>query len=144
MTLHDKLNIRLASWVKDYTAIRDVRDTVFVVEQSVPVDLEIDGKDEECTHVLAFVEDRVVGTARMQTDGHIGRVAVRKEWRSRGFGTCLMNELIEIARRSGMEQVYLNSQTQAERFYKNLGFKAEGPIFIEADMPHVKMVRRFR
>ena len=135
------LVVRPADWERDYREIRNVRSAVFINEQAVPEDLEIDGKDEHCSHVLAMAGDRGVGTARMQKDGHIGRVAVKQPWRRRGIGTRLMEELFATARRSGLKQVYLNSQVQATLFYENLGFHKKGTVFMEADMPHVKMVR---
>ena len=116
-----------------------VRREVFVVEQAVPEELEVDGLDDSCTHALAMQGDEPVGAGRTQRDGHIGRIAVRKAYRGRGIGTRIMRALIAEARRRGLASVYLGSQAQARRFYENLGFVAYGEPFEEAGIPHIMM-----
>ena len=133
------LRLIVCQWSRDQEHIRFVREQVFVVEQGVSVDLEIDGRDPDCTHVLATDNKGPVGTARMQQDGHIGRVAVLAPARGRGIGRLLVTELITTARDRGLSQVYLHSQKSATAFYGRLGFEEYGPEFIEADIPHIAM-----
>lgn len=135
------VTIQSADWIRDREAIQRVRKSVFVDEQGVPADIEVDGLDESCVHVLALEDDRPVGTARMQNDGHIGRVSVLKKCRGRGIGRKLLDEMVEQAEVRGLEEVYLNSQVQASSFYEKAGFKKSGPEFYEANMPHVRMTR---
>lgn len=116
-----------------------LRREVFVVEQSVPEAIEVDGLDGHCIHVLAWLGGQPVGTGRMQADGHIGRIAVRKAFRGRGVGTAIMRGLIDEARRQGLASVYLGSQTHAQAFYEGLGFVAYGQRFVEAGIPHIMM-----
>ena len=134
--------VRLADWVRDETALRSVREAVFVHEQAVPLSLEWDGIDPQCLHVLAENENgRAIGTGRLLPDGHIGRMAVLAEWRGRGVGSALLGMLIACARERGMREVIVNAQTHAIAFYRGHGFVEEGAIFLDAGIPHRCMRR---
>ena len=138
----DTLRIRLAGWEQDSAAIRWVRNTVFSDEQGISESLDFDGRDHECVHVLARIgEGEAIGTARMLPDGHVGRIAVHKEWRGRGVGTRLVEFLTDVARDRGFAEIHLHSQAQAAGFYARLGFEARGETFMEAGIEHVLMVR---
>jgi predicted GNAT family N-acyltransferase len=118
-----------------------IRMQVFVDEQDVPAEEELDGRDTACLHVLARdAEGAAIGTARMQRGGHIGRIAVSKPWRKRGVGSRLVAELLEVAREDGLASVDLDSQLQAIGFYERLGFVAGGGVFMDAGIPHRNMV----
>lgn len=122
--------------------LRAVRDEVFVGEQSVPVELEHDALDPQCTHVLARLLDGTpVGTARLTPNRHIGRMAVRAPWRGRGVGDALLLALVDEARRRGWPDVRLNAQVSAESFYARHGFQPEGARFMEAGIEHQAMLR---
>lgn len=124
-------------------AMISIREAVFVVEQGVPVELELDGLDPACHHVLAFdPQDRAIGTARMQRCGHIGRIAVVLEWRKRGIGSRLLSALTEVARREGLESVDLDAQVHAIGFYEKHGFRPRGDVYLDAGIPHRNMVSR--
>ncbi len=132
--------VRIAEWPTDAAAIRQVRECVFVEEQRIPAELEWDDLDSQCIHVLAAVENRdVVGTARLEPTGKIGRVAVLKPLRKQGIGTVMVRQLVAEARRAGYAELYLHAQVDALHFYKNLGFYPEGAQFDEAGIPHRKM-----
>lgn len=138
----DEVQIRLAAWETDRAAIRAVRNSVFSVEQGISERLDFDGRDHECTHVLARLDDgESIGTARMLPDGHVGRIAVQKPWRGKGVGTRLVECLSEVARDRGFSEIHLHSQTQAAAFYSRLGFETRGDTFMEAGIEHVLMVR---
>lgn len=138
----DTLQIRLAGWEQDSAAIRSVRNTVFSDEQGISETLDFDGRDHECVHVLARIGDgEAIGTARMLPDGHVGRIAVHKEWRGQGVGTRITEYLMDVARERGFAEIYLHSQAQAAEFYTRLGFEARGQTFMEAGIEHVLMVR---
>ena len=120
-----------------------IRHEVFVVEQEVPIDIELDGADPDCRHLLAFDPAACpIGTARMQANGHIGRIAVLEVWRQRGVGARLVEVLIEAAREAGLASVDLDSQVHAIGFYEKRGFEARGDVFMEAGIPHQNMLRR--
>ncbi len=116
---------------------------MFVQEQGIPEQLEWDGFDSGCCHVLAVLEDgRAVATARLQADGRLGRMAVLGEWRGRGIGRAILEHLLQRARRRKLAAVYLHAQAGAEGFYRQAGFTAQGKPFTEAGILHVEMVRR--
>ncbi len=121
--------------------IRTVRHKVFVEGQCVPEELEMDGKDSSCFHVLLIKNGEAIGTGRMETDGHIGRIAVLEEYRGMSFGSMIMNKLEEIAAKNGIMVTYLNSQKQAIPFYMKLGYEAIGDYFLEAGIEHKKMIK---
>ena len=122
--------------------LRSVRDEVFVGEQGVPVELEHDALDPQCTHVLACLLDGTpVGTARLTPDRHIGRMAVRAPWRGRGVGDALLLALVDEARRRGWADVRLNAQVSAQSFYARHGFQPHGARFMEAGIEHQAMLR---
>jgi predicted GNAT family N-acyltransferase len=81
-----------------------------------------------------------IGTARLLPDGQIGRMAVLPEWRSHGIGSVLLEKLIEIAREHGLKQVKLDAQDHAISFYEQHGFTIEGEEFLDAGIPHRRMI----
>ena len=118
-----------------------IRYEVFVDEQNVPEDLEIDGLDGEAKHVLTFVDEVPIGTGRILSDGHVGRVAVLKNFRGLGIGKSIMKELIKCAQDLSLEKVWLSSQWHAHSFYLDLGFVCVGEIYKEAGIDHIKMFK---
>ncbi len=129
-------------WIASEKMLRAIRNTVFVEEQGVPVDLEWDGLDEHAYHVMAFAADGTpIGTGRLLQDGHIGRVAVLKEWRGRGVGRALLDLLLVIANKMGYDEVKLHAQTRVLDFYARRGFAQQGETFMEAGILHVLMTR---
>ena len=126
------------SHTKDICAIRH---KVFVGEQKVPEELEIDGLDDQAKHVLAFVDGVPIGTGRILSDGHIGRVAVLKDYRGLGIGKSIMKELIKWAQNMNLEKAWLSSQWHAHSFYLDLDFVCVGEIYKEAGIDHIKMFK---
>jgi predicted GNAT family N-acyltransferase len=134
------VTVRLASWEQDRVGLQRVRRCVFIDEQGVPEEEEWDAADPASVHVLAVVGDRdPVGTGRLESCGKIGRVAVLREWRGAGVGAEIMRRLVNQATELGFDSVYLHAQTAAAGFYRRLGFRAEGPVFDEVGIPHVRM-----
>jgi predicted GNAT family N-acyltransferase len=137
--------IQLVNWQDQVAVLRVIRETVFVHEQQVPVELEWDEFDEISLHALALSpQGAPIGTARLLPDGHIGRMAVLKEWRGKGIGGAMLLRLLEASKRQGNKKVILNAQTPAIQFYAKFGFIVTGEEFMEAGIPHVKMVLQFR
>jgi len=118
-----------------------IRYEVFINEQNVPEEIEIDGLDGKAKHVLAFVDGVPIGTGRILSDGHIGRVAVLKKYRGQGSGKLIMKELVKWAQDKNLEKVWLSSQWQAHSFYLDLGFVCVGEIYKEAGIDHIRMYR---
>ena len=120
-----------------------IRREVFVEEQGVPLDEEMDAQDAACRHFLALAAGEAVGTARLrETEGgrvKAERVAVRRSVRRSGIGRALMRALEDEARALGRRELVLNAQLPVLAFYERLGYRAEGPEFLEAGIPHRAM-----
>lgn len=128
----------------DLETVLAIRRAVFIEEQGVSVEDEIDGKDPDAVHLLAEDDGDAVGTARLLFSGEvgkIGRVAVLKRARGKGLGKELVLFAVEEARRRGARRAMLGAQTHALGFYEALGFSAVGPEFQDAGIPHREMVR---
>lgn len=138
---HD-LSIRILSWADARAEASRIRETVFVLEQGVPREIELDEWDARCDHAVAFHPSAgAIATGRLLPDGHIGRMAVLREWRGKGVGGRILAALTDRARVRGLRRVVLNAQTHAASFYARFGFVAVGEEFIEAGIPHVEMTR---
>jgi predicted GNAT family N-acyltransferase len=134
--------VRILPWSDARIEAQRIREAVFVAEQGVPREIELDDWDERCEHALAYdAGGRAVGTGRLLPDGHIGRMAVLREVRGQGVGGRVLDALVERARERGMRRVALNAQTHAAPFYARYGFIVAGETFMEAGIPHVAMER---
>jgi predicted GNAT family N-acyltransferase len=106
----------------------------------VPAELEWDGLDGLCHHALALsANGDAIGCGRITADGHIGRVAVLPEWRGKKIGSAMLELLVDYARSQHIEFVELNSQVQVVSLYNKFGFEVEGEVFLDANIPHLKM-----
>lgn len=141
--LQDDLRIELMDWCEAAPLATPLRHRVFVVEQGVPPDLEMDALDPSCRHaVVRNAAGDVIATGRLLPDGHIGRMAVAAAWRKRGVGGVVLEALVAEAAARGMREVALNAQVHAEPFYRRHGFAAEGEVFMEAGIAHRTMRRQ--
>ena len=136
------VRIELMSWEEARAKASPIRFTVFVEEQRVPVEIEWDDQDTNSLHALACTSDgNAVATGRLLPDGHIGRMAVLKEWRGKGVGGAILQRLLAVARERGDKEIELFAQTHAIEFYRRHGFVERGEIFEEAGIPHQAMRR---
>jgi predicted GNAT family N-acyltransferase len=133
--------IELLSWEQARVHAAPVRFTVFVEEQGVPREIELDEHDPVCLHAVVFEERDAVATGRLLPDGHIGRMAVLKAWRGRGIGAAVLKELLQAASKSGHREVALSAQVHAVPFYRAHGFVPVGEEYLEAGIPHQAMKR---
>lgn len=146
------IEIRRTRSEADWEACKAIRFAVFVDEQRVPPEIELDEKDATARHWLAFEGDpaspvpsghRPVATARAVAlpDGawKIGRVAVLADQRGKGVGLALMRIIASEARLAGARRLVLESQVHAMPFYAKLGYAPEGAEFLEAGIPHQRM-----
>ena len=136
----NSIKIKIVDYKTFFDDIRSIRFKVFVEEQNVPKELEIDELDEKAIHVLCYQDDKPIATGRIvPTDGHIGRIAVLKEYRGRYIGFMIMIFLIEKAKELNLPNVWLASQLYAKEFYVKLGFSEYGEIFYDAGIKHINM-----
>jgi predicted GNAT family N-acyltransferase len=136
------LRIDLMPWREAREEASRIRFAVFVEEQRVPREIELDARDAECIHALARLDGRAVGTGRLLPDAHIGRMAVLKECRAMGVGSRILESLVQRARERGDSEVVLSAQVHALAFYARHGFSAFGEAYEEAGIPHQDMRRR--
>ena len=136
------LRIELLPWEAARAHAAPIRFAVFVEEQGVPHEIELDDMDERCEHAVAFEGSTAVATGRLLPDGHIGRMAGLKAWRGRGIGAKILARLLERARSRGDREVALSAQVHAMAFYRSHGFEEEGTDYLEAGIPHRHMRRR--
>ena len=129
---------------RDIATCQALRRVVFIEEQGVSPQDEMDGRDGAARHLLARLDGAPIGTARLLTEGavgKIGRVCVRAEARGKGVGVALIRAAVEIFRSEpGVQKVKLGAQTHAMGFYAALGFEAVGEVYQDAGIPHRDMV----
>ena len=136
----DPWRLVLGDWSTLQASAAPIRLEVFVHEQQVPLDEEIDALDADCVHVVAF--DQVgcaLATGRLLPDGHIGRMAVLKAARLKGLGSAVLMALVQQAQQKGFVEVVLSAQTHAQGFYLRHGFVPEGVEYLDANIPHILM-----
>lgn len=130
---------------EDLTACHALRRAVFIDEQGVPEDIELDGRDDQALHLLVWQDGAPVGAARVQLagdTGKIGRVCVLPEERGAGFGTALIRAAVDVLRtQPGILRARISAQAHAVGFYEKLGFAAQGDGYDEAGIPHQDMIR---
>ncbi len=127
----------------------DIRMEVFVKEQGVDPEVEIDEYDEldgRTSHVLVYYDDKPVGTGRVRIDeetktAKLQRICVRAAYRKYGVGKVIMDKLEQLAKRDGASKAKLHGQTEAEGFYMKLGYRTASEVFMEEGIPHVLMVK---
>ena len=135
--------IELMGWEEARAKASPIRFIVFVEEQRVPIEIEWDDQDAKSVHALAYsAAGDAIATGRLLPDGHIGRMAVLKEWRGKGVGGAMLERLIAVARERGDLEVELFAQTHALAFYRSHGFAEAGPVFEEAGIPHQAMRKK--
>jgi predicted GNAT family N-acyltransferase len=133
--------IELMGWEEARPLASPIRFEVFVREQRVPAEIELDAQDALSLHAIGFLAEKAVATGRLLPDGHIGRMAVLQAWRGRGIGGRILARLMEAARRRGDREVALSAQVHAVGFYRAHGFRPVGEVYQEAGIDHQAMVR---
>lgn len=136
--------LRFGDWAAMQADAKPIRLEVFVQEQNVPADLEMDERDAVCLHAVAYDgAGQPQGTGRLLPDGHIGRMAVLRKARGAGVGGAILKGLMDKARERGDRRVVLSAQTHAAAFYLAHGFAKAGDVFYEAGIPHIEMTYEF-
>jgi len=134
------LLVETANWATDKDPLIELRRLVFIEEQNVPESLEIDGLDPDCLHAKATADGLTVGTGRLLPDGHIGRMCVHPDYRQRGIGTLLLKNLVDQALSAGYSPIGLNAQCDAIAFYEKNQFVIDSAVFMDAGIPHKRMI----
>ncbi|NDL68082.1 GNAT family N-acetyltransferase [Anaerotalea alkaliphila] len=137
--------IQAGYFFNDKEALEDawaIRRKVFIEEQGVSEELEMDGKDQDNWFVVVYEDDKPLATGRLLNEEGkylAGRIAVLKEFRGQHLGDLVVKMLVDKAFTLGGEAVYLHAQTDALGFYETIGFEAFGDVYQEAGIPHQSM-----
>jgi tRNA(adenine34) deaminase len=138
-TMKPEFKIKTATWPDDSATLKAIRFEVFVTEQNVPAEEEVDAYDPVSIHAIAWTNGVAAACGRLLPDGHIGRMAVLKPYRGLGVGALVLQNLIERARQRGDREVVLSAQTHALGFYEKFDFVAEGGEYLDCNIPHRDM-----
>ncbi len=142
----DMVSVRVGGWDTLGHEAGAIRAEVFIDEQKIPAEMEWDSADASCVHAVAYNRlGMAVGTGRLLEHvpgvAKIGRMAVRRALRGSRVGRSVLDALMQAARDRGDREVILHAQMSAEPFYRRAGFNQRGPVFDEAGIAHVEMVR---
>ncbi|MGP4041142.1 GNAT family N-acetyltransferase [Gracilibacillus sp. D59] len=138
------MELKVVKTDKELQDAYKVRSIVFVEEQGVPEELEIDDLEQEALHFVGYHNDEPVAASRMRlVDGYakMERICVLKSQRGRGYGKDILLYMEDKAKEKGMKKSKLNAQIQAEKFYQSLGYETISGKFMDAGIPHVTMTK---
>jgi predicted GNAT family N-acyltransferase len=141
------MEIRLVSNKQEKDDAFHVRRVVFVEEQKVPEELEIDEDDQTAIHLVGYEKNQPVAAARLRfIDGYgkLERICVMKDYRGNSFGKQIILFMEEIIKEHDRDQAKLNAQTHAEDFYQSLHYVTVSDQFMDAGIPHVTMIKRLK
>ncbi|MGY0694234.1 GNAT family N-acetyltransferase [Virgibacillus sp. FSP13] len=139
------MNITLVKSEQEKQQAFEVRTTVFVKEQNVPPEEELDQYDEEAIHFICYQDGEPIAASRLRfvdKYGKLERICVLKEQRGKSYGAQLMQAMEAEIVKNGYQQAKLNAQTHAENFYKRLGYETVSGEFLDAGIPHVTMIKQ--
>jgi predicted GNAT family N-acyltransferase len=141
--LSSAVKIKRVTSQLEFVQVFTIRIRVFVQEQRVPAEIELDTDDQRAIHFLAIKSGKAVGTVRLvmhRGAAKIGRMAVLKSYRRKGVGAQLLKHAVATAQKLRAGKIYLHAQVAAIGFYERMGFRAVGKVFDEAGIAHCKMV----
>ena len=137
------MNIKIVTEQQELEQVFSVRTQVFVHEQNVPEEEEIDHLEEESIHFLVTDEEgNPAGAGRFRVvdeEGKVERICVMPEFRSKGVGKALMNAIEQYGLTKHIKTFKLNAQNQAIPFYEKLGYSVTSDEFMDAGIPHHTM-----
>ena len=138
------MKIKIVETPEEKEHAYQVRTIVFVEEQKVPIEEEIDHHDETAIHFVGYKDNIPITASRLrfvEEYGKLERICVLKEYRGKSFGKELILAMENIIREKGFNKAKLNAQTHAENFYKKLGYITVSGEFLDAGIPHVTMIK---
>lgn len=139
----NNLKIKKVETKKELKQVFHIRKKVFIDEQHVPVEIEMDEFDETADHFIAYMDKIPIGCARIRRFNNfvkLERIAILKEYRNKGYGTKLTKYLINYSKKISSRKIIMHSQYYVKEFYKKFGFEVIGEPFYEAGIKHIKMV----
>jgi predicted GNAT family N-acyltransferase len=143
--MRNSLDYQIIKSSKITPDIVNLRRDVFVIEQEVDSRYEFTGDDHEYAHLALYINDDIIGTLRYKIadeTAKIGRVAIKKSFRNKGFGLIIMKKAIKEIKFLGVKTIILGAQLTAQQFYSKLGFVSSGEVFMYADIEHIMMEKK--
>lgn len=117
-----------------------IRETVFIEEQKFKI--EFDDTDDIATHIVMYIDNNPVGCCRLykqENEYHIGRIAVLKPYRGKGYGEKILLNAERVAKEKGADSISLSAKVRASGFYEKLGYKKHGEIYFDEYCEHIAM-----
>lgn len=139
------MHIKKVETNEERQAVYSVRKTVFVAEQKVPEELEIDEFEETAIHFIGYEKDEPVAASRLRLFskyGKLERIAVKKAYRGQSIGSNIIRIMEDEIAAHHINEAILNAQTHATGFYESLGYEVFSEEFMDAGIPHVSMVKK--
>jgi predicted GNAT family N-acyltransferase len=139
-----KVNLKIVENEQELHEAYSVRKTVFVEEQNVPLEEEIDQFEDEAVHFVLYDETTPIGAGRFRVvDGYgkVERICVLKDARKSGAGKMIMDGIEKFALEKGLKKLKLHAQTHAIPFYARLGYEVVSEEFLDAGIPHKTMIK---
>ena len=143
--MKNKINITEAITQKEKLECFNIRFEVFVNEQGVPKEIELDEFDRNSFHALARINNKPLTGRLIYLDtenAKIGRMAVYLDYRKIGIGGLILDLLEKKAKNKRVKHLTLNTQEYISKFYSNHGYSQKGTVFLEAGIPHIKMDKK--
>jgi len=137
------LKFKLYKWEDAKNILIPLRKSVFIREQLVPEEVEWDDWDNKANHIVLTFHNSPIGCSRLifiDKILYLERMAIIKSKRNQGFGSKLVYEIIRIAKNKKIKEIRISAQIQAMSFYQKIGFIAQGEIFNDAGIKHIKMM----
>lgn len=138
------MRYKIADSQADFFKIMRIRTDVFIIEQNVDVDIELDEYDYDAIQIIAYDNDTAVGCARVlfvNNEVSIGRIAVVKEYRKMHVGEGMMNFIFNLDELKDTKEIIIHAQCSAQGFYEKLGFVQTSDVYQEANIDHIMMVK---
>jgi predicted GNAT family N-acyltransferase len=139
------VNVKVVENEKELEDAFSVRRTVFIDEQEVPEEEEIDQYEKDAVHFVSYQEGSPIAAGRFRVvDGYgkVERICVLKTARKTGAGKAIMNKIEAYASEKGLHKLKLNAQTHAIPFYSGLGYEVASEEFLDAGIPHKTMIKK--
>lgn len=141
------MNIIVATSKKEISDAFHIRKVVFVEEQNVSIEEEMDQYDKSAIHFVGYLHEKPIAASRLRwvhSYGKLERLCILKNYRGKSYGTKMIQEMESKILKNGYYQAKLNAQTHAIKFYKQLGYNVISDEFMDAGIPHVTMVKQLK
>lgn len=139
------MKIKVVETPEEKNQAFQIRTTVFVDEQKVSMEEEIDEFEDVAIHFIGYKNKIPIAASRLRwvdDYGKLERICILKEFRGKSYGSDLIKRMETEVFKKGYKKAKLNAQTRAVEFYKRLGYIVVSEEFLDAGIPHVTMTKQ--